>query len=94
MPAVEHENKRFFPASIFGHAHAQPCMVAPCENIMIINELMPGDIWMCAKCMAKHEFYEQYASGPGGRLRYGVCRILVGAHRRDPGEPSILEFVE
>lgn len=58
--------------------------------------LREGDIWACAKCMTKHEFYMEYVSGPGGRVALGTVRAhLPGAvQERDKGEPKPGEFVE
>ena len=95
MPASELWNKRFFPRSVFGRAHAQECLNVPrCTNVLLIDQLEEGDIWMCAKCNGKHEFYTEVALGPGGVLKYGVVRLLEGEHIRTKGEPTIVEFLD
>jgi len=94
MPGVELWNKRFFPADDFGHGRAQPCLSKDCPNVLLIDHLEEGDIWSCARCSAKHEFYAEYISGPGGRLKYGVVRLLEGEHIRTSGEPTIVEFLD
>lgn len=94
MPAEEFRNKRFFPFDVFGHGHAQPCLAAPCPNVLTIDELREGQIWSCAKCLAKHEFYAEVSGKDGMWLRYGVVRLLAGDHIRSKGEPRITEFVE
>lgn len=93
MPESEQPNTRVLPPIVWGSGYAQPCL-AGCGNVLCIDRLEDGHIWACARCRAGHEFYSSYASGPGGAIKYGLCRLLVGDHRRDKGEPSILEFVE
>lgn len=103
MPGTEQQNKRFFPADAFGHGYAQDCLgqlalddgtPIACSGTFLFERLDPGTIVVCVKCYTQHEFYEEYVSGPGGRLRYGVVRVLKGEHRRERGEPGILEFVK
>jgi hypothetical protein len=93
MPESEQANTRVLPPIVWGEGYAQPCLTG-CGNVLALDRLEDGDIWACAKCRAMHEFYSAYVSGPGGRIKYGLCRLLVGAHIRRPGEPDITEFVE
>jgi hypothetical protein len=94
MPAFERVNKRHFPATAFNHGHSQVCLSPGCDNVLIIERLEEGQIWLCGVCYGKHEFHLEYASGPGGRLRFGTVWLLRGEHERDKGEPDIAEFVE
>lgn len=94
MPASETLQKRFFPAMYFGCRYIQPCLGADCHNGLDIDPLTEGAIWACVKCRRRHEFYIEFAAGPGGRLKYGVVRLLEGLHERVSGEPDIAEFVE
>ena len=93
MPESEQANTRILPPIVWGEGYAQPCL-ADCGNVLKLDQLEDGDIWACARCRAGHEFYTAYVSGPGGRIKYGLCRLLIGDHRRAAGEPSILEFVK
>lgn len=94
MPETEQVNTRVMPPIRWGQGYAQPCLGAGCDNVLKIDQLEDGDIWWCAICRAGHEFYSAYRSGPGGAIKYGLVRLLVGQHLRLPGEPSITEFVE
>lgn len=104
MPASETIVTRHFSPSVFGSGWRQPCLglvAVPihgdhvhCPNVLVIEDLREGDIWACAICHAKHEFYCEVAAGPGGFVKYGLVRLLEGDHVRSKGEPSILEFVE
>jgi hypothetical protein len=69
----------------------------PCDNVLVVptetpgcgERLEEGDIWACNKCGTLHEYYMAYAGGS----RWATIRVLRGPHRRDKGEPRILEFV-
>lgn len=52
--------------------------------------LTEGQIWACGRCGANHEYYVAYQGGS----RYGMVRLLLGEHRRGPGEPVVTEFME
>lgn len=93
MPESEQANTRVLPPIVWGQGYAQPCL-RDCGNVLTLEHLEDGQLWACAACLAMHEFYSAYVSGPGGAVKYGLCRLLVGDHIRVPGEPGILEFVE
>lgn len=94
MPGLELANKRLVAPIRWGTSYAQPCLAAPCENVLLIDVLEEGDIWGCAKCNARHEFVTEFVRGPGGYLKYGVVHLLIGDHVRTSGEPTITEFME
>lgn len=93
MPEAEQPNTRILPPIVWGQGYRQPCL-AGCGNVLCIDELRDGDIWACVQCRAAHEFYTAYNVGPGGAIKYGMVRLLIGDHRRAKGEPGIGEFVE
>ena len=94
MPGDELINKRYFDPAIFGRSHAQRCLSPACENILLIPKLVEGHLWQCTGCQGVHEFHVEYVSGPGGRLRYGVARLMRGLHQRASGEPTIEEMLD
>lgn len=94
MPGDELINKRYFNASVFGLPYAQPCIQATCDNTLFIPKLCEGHLWACGTCHGVHEFHIEYASGPGGRVRYGVVRLMRGVHQRASGEPTIKEMLD
>lgn len=93
MPESEHVNARVLPPIVWGQGYAQPCLTE-CGNVLGIDCLEDGQIWACATCGAAHEFYSAFVSGPGGRVKFGMVRLLVGVQRRASGEPGEGEFVE
>lgn len=98
MPATETWQKRHIAPAVFGRPYAHPCLGQGgfCPNTLTTEDvpLEEGMILMCLRCLAKHEFYVEYAVGAGGALKYGVIRLLEGEHVRDRGEPLITEFLE
>lgn len=94
MPGDELINKRYFAASCFGREYAQACISADCPNVLIIPKLCEGHLWGCVECGGIHEFYVEFVSGPGGRIRYGVVRLLRGLHVRTSGEPTVKEMLD
>ena len=95
MPEREQVNTRILPPIVWGEGYAQPCLRPGCDNVLGIDRLEDGHIWACVKCGAAMEFYTAYSGvGPGGAIKYGMVRLLIGDHIRDKGEPSITEFVE
>jgi hypothetical protein len=93
MPGEELWNKRFFDPACFGRQYAQRCLGGACENVLLIPRLCEGHLWACVDCGGIHEFHVEYVSGPGGRLRYGVVRLLRGEHVRGAGEPTVREML-
>lgn len=94
MPGDELVNKRYFAASCFGRAYRQQCLGRDCPNVLLIPRLCEGHLWACVECGGIHEYHVEYVSGPGGRLRHGVVRLLRGAHQRASGEPTVKEMLD
>jgi len=94
MPGEELPNKRYFDPTCFGRQYAQRCLMPGCPNILIIPKLCEGHLWGCVECGGVHEFHVEFVSGPGGRLRFGVVRLMRGVHARSSGEPTIAEMLD
>lgn len=98
MSAIpETATRRFFaPDKVFGGTWKHPCLRG-CGNEMVVPaplsgrpRLEEGDIWVCNGCLTMHEYY--LVLNPGSRQ--ACVRLLTGVHRRENGEPSILEWVK
>ena len=90
------QRRLFAPEQVFS-GHCRHACYSGCGNIMVVpseapgcgEKLEEGDIWACNKCGTLHEYYMAYAGGS----RWATIRVLRGPHKRDQGEPTILEFV-
>ena len=94
MPELELPNARSLAPVTWGHDYPFTCLNEGCNFGILALGIEDGGIYQCPRCETKHEFYDAFMSGPGGRIRYTRVRALIGKDMRAAGEPDVLEFVE
>ena len=89
---------------VFGGTYRHQCLagmsgINPCTNVMVVPDpetpgapkvLTEGQVWACASCGARHEYYIIRRGG----VREGCVKLLHGVDRRGADEPTVTEFME